>query len=578
MSKRRNAETSFAELRKELQLGDQARVLPLDDAFDLAFEHCFDVVLGAVDRAALFSELDRTHKGELALLEWKLFHWRWRKSCKSMADFVSSLARRDESSNNASNNASSSSSESLEETLEDDDECEFLERAFEHENDECEFLERALEHDDDECGFLERAFEHCTPQRVPSMALDETFPIEFGLRVMTNSTGGIQSLEENARRLIKGIDACRTAKLSTIVDDLVAVVATYARTRGSFDEEKESVCWSELREECGRVRRLAIDLSTGGPADQKVLAAKIAMTSTAVECGLGASPASAHAEFNKCVSRLLADDRVAKAFATQLRGRQFSLEKRSARETVIRGVLLLAAREHAFALSHGLRAADAEPLVPFADLHQLLEPTASGYVRSLRQRPLELEPDEIACLGRYGRFARYKRLLETRGVVDATKKAEILHGLRTDKLCFLHGANIGAEGAAMVAAALEHNATLERIVLQQSDVGPEGVAFLVAALDKTSNNLTGLWLPGNNIGDQGANLIAQALAKDVKITDLHIGNNNITDWGALRIAEALNHNSTLELLRISDNHLTDDARARLQYAAAQRPSLTIISL
>ncbi len=52
--------------------------------------------------------------------------------------------------------------------------------------------------------------------------------------------------------------------------------------------------------------------------------------------------------------------------------------------------------------------------------------------------------------------------------------------------------------------------------------------------------LTTLVLNSNNIGDEGAKAIAEALKVNAVLTELHLYHNNISDDGAKAIAEALN--------------------------------------
>ena len=72
--------------------------------------------------------------------------------------------------------------------------------------------------------------------------------------------------------------------------------------------------------------------------------------------------------------------------------------------------------------------------------------------------------------------------------------------------------------------------------------------------------LTELTLWSNNIGDDGAKAIAEALKVNVVLTELRLGGNTIGNEGAKAIAEALKVNTVLTKLWLNDNKIGDKGK------------------
>src|SRR3989338_6644607 len=98
---------------------------------------------------------------------------------------------------------------------------------------------------------------------------------------------------------------------------------------------------------------------------------------------------------------------------------------------------------------------------------------------------------------------------------------------------------------------LSHNvATLTSLNLSSNQLGDEGAGRLAEALAFNST-LTNLNLKSNNVGDKGASRLAEALATNSSLTSLNLMNNWVGDEGAGRLAEALAINSALTTLNLS---------------------------
>ena len=101
---------------------------------------------------------------------------------------------------------------------------------------------------------------------------------------------------------------------------------------------------------------------------------------------------------------------------------------------------------------------------------------------------------------------------------DVAVVAEILESNTSVRKVFL-GSNeaIGDEGAKALAEALKENATVERLNLSDCGIGADGAAALAEAL-RSNTSLTQLdleyacWLDGNGVGEQGKQLLRDAVA------------------------------------------------------------------
>jgi len=79
---------------------------------------------------------------------------------------------------------------------------------------------------------------------------------------------------------------------------------------------------------------------------------------------------------------------------------------------------------------------------------------------------------------------------------------------------------------------------LTTLILWKNNIRDEGAKAIAEAL-KVNTVLTVLYLGENNIGDDGAKAIAEALKVNAVKTTVLLGDNNIGDEGAIAIAEVL---------------------------------------
>ncbi|CAF3923814.1 unnamed protein product [Adineta steineri] len=111
----------------------------------------------------------------------------------------------------------------------------------------------------------------------------------------------------------------------------------------------------------------------------------------------------------------------------------------------------------------------------------------------------------------------------------------------------LGGNEIGNQGAQHLANALEGNKTLTTIYLGGNKIGDQGVQHLGHSLE-INKTLTTLYLRGNKIGAKGAQHLANALESNKTLTILYLGGNKIGDQGAEYLGNALRMNKVTTIL------------------------------
>ena len=137
--------------------------------------------------------------------------------------------------------------------------------------------------------------------------------------------------------------------------------------------------------------------------------------------------------------------------------------------------------------------------------------------------------------------------------------------------------NIGDEGAKVIADALKGNKTLTTLDLSHNNIEVEGTKALAEAL-KDNKTLTTLNLSHNEIGDEGAKAIAEALRINTTLTTLNLRISKIGDKGAKDIAEALKENQTLISMDLKSNNIGDEGAKALADALRINTTLTTLNL
>ncbi|EOD32724.1 hypothetical protein EMIHUDRAFT_42817, partial [Emiliania huxleyi CCMP1516] len=141
------------------------------------------------------------------------------------------------------------------------------------------------------------------------------------------------------------------------------------------------------------------------------------------------------------------------------------------------------------------------------------------------------------------------------------------------------GGNSLTEEAALSIVRIERQRSkLTSLGLAGCSVGPTGAAEIAEDADGVNRVLTDLNLGNNEIRDEGAAAIAEALRGNRVLTDLNLGNNEIRDEGAAAIAEALRVNGVLTKLYLAFNSIGDDGAEALASALRVNGVLKNINL
>ena len=111
-----------------------------------------------------------------------------------------------------------------------------------------------------------------------------------------------------------------------------------------------------------------------------------------------------------------------------------------------------------------------------------------------------------------------------------------------------------------------------------SEIGDIGMRALSAILHGSSPNLSEVYLSGNNIGDEGAILFADALRTNTYILKVHLGRNCIGNEGARALAAAMRENSTVRELILYDNQLGDAALEAMADMLRSNRTLEVLNL
>ncbi|CAF1208538.1 unnamed protein product [Adineta steineri] len=107
--------------------------------------------------------------------------------------------------------------------------------------------------------------------------------------------------------------------------------------------------------------------------------------------------------------------------------------------------------------------------------------------------------------------------------------------------------------------------SLTMLALDHNQIGNEGAQYLANML-KTNETLTDLWLSYNKIGDQGVQYFADVLAsKNRTLMQLYLnGNKSITGLNTDSLVYALKLNATLNTLWLQDCNLSEESKQNLE--------------
>lgn len=128
----------------------------------------------------------------------------------------------------------------------------------------------------------------------------------------------------------------------------------------------------------------------------------------------------------------------------------------------------------------------------------------------------------------------------------------------------ISGAHAGDQGIEILAEALKHNHNLQALGLGDNDIGNAGAAALAAMLAH-NDTLTELYLGHNQICNGGAVEVAAALAeRNTTLLGVDLSGNEVGADGAAALVSALNRNHKVKTLDLAGNVIPLEMIAKLK--------------
>jgi hypothetical protein len=159
----------------------------------------------------------------------------------------------------------------------------------------------------------------------------------------------------------------------------------------------------------------------------------------------------------------------------------------------------------------------------------------------------------------------------------AAAVAKALLGLKNVTEVHLDGNKIDDAGAQAVAELLAvKDSKLVSVNLTDNEVGDAGASAVARSL--ATSGVRQLLLGNNNIGNGGAQTIADVLKSNHSVTSVQLGSNNIGDAGAQALAAALNDNESVSDLDLSDNNIGNAGALAVQNVLKNSKGLNSVNL
>jgi hypothetical protein len=116
---------------------------------------------------------------------------------------------------------------------------------------------------------------------------------------------------------------------------------------------------------------------------------------------------------------------------------------------------------------------------------------------------------------------------------------------------------IGDTGIDQLCRAVRAVPSLTILKLGKNHFGLQGLRSIALLLRNSPTCLKSLDLRSNNVGNQGATILADALAENRSLLYLYLNRNNLGNRGVARLATALKHNQHLRTLDLQHNFFGD---------------------
>ncbi len=136
---------------------------------------------------------------------------------------------------------------------------------------------------------------------------------------------------------------------------------------------------------------------------------------------------------------------------------------------------------------------------------------------------------------------------------------------------------ISDEGAKALGQALSINSCLQVLDLERNQIYFEGAIALGQGL-RVNNSLCQLNLKRNELGDEGALALGRGLIVNTGLQVLDLEANGLSDTGAVALSQGLRVNSCLRQLNLSVNHVSDKGAKALGQSLGVNSSLQVLDL
>ena len=121
--------------------------------------------------------------------------------------------------------------------------------------------------------------------------------------------------------------------------------------------------------------------------------------------------------------------------------------------------------------------------------------------------------------------------------------------------------NISEEVANVLSEALSKNSNLQQLYLGNNYLQDRGVMKITEALTDTIEYLLTLDLMNNNISEAAADALASVITSCSQLEQLYLGDNKLQSTGTIKISRAIqqaNCRSTLRVLDLNNNRIGSD--------------------
>jgi hypothetical protein len=133
--------------------------------------------------------------------------------------------------------------------------------------------------------------------------------------------------------------------------------------------------------------------------------------------------------------------------------------------------------------------------------------------------------------------------------------ATLIHATTDIRTLNLTGSNIDDEGVKALVGALADSRLSVLSLSDTPNISTRGWRSLTALLENPASNLERLELRGNNIGDEGALIFANALTRNRKLKTLNLHSNEITSEGWSAFSRVLCNTSSINNTFLSNHTL-----------------------